>query len=251
MCLLAWNWQPDSDTPLLLLGNRDEFYARPAEPLHWWEGEHVLAGKDLLAGGTWLGVSRTGRLAALTNFRSAHPQRSDSPSRGELVAGFLQGKTDAAHYLGQLAAKAGNYNPFNLLVFDGQQLMGLESHSARILEMQPGIGAVSNADFQTPWPKLVRLQQGLNARLESNPLSTENLLSLLHDTAPAADTSLPHTGVPIEWERALSATFIATPGYGTRASSVVSVGQREVRFLEQSYNAQGSTGLVQFAFSLT
>jgi uncharacterized protein with NRDE domain len=196
-------------------------------------------------------MSRTGRLAALTNFRSANPQRSDSPSRGELVAEFLQGTMDAAQYLRRLAPKAGDYNPFNLLVFDGEQLMGLESRNARVLRKQAGVGAVSNADFQTPWPKLVRLQQGLNARLESNPLSAENLLSLLHDATPAADASLPHTGVPIEWEKALSATFITTPGYGTRASSVVSVGQREVQFLEQSYNAQGSTSLVQFAFSLT
>jgi hypothetical protein len=173
MCLIAWNWQPDRSTPLLLLANRDEFYARPALPLHWWgpspNGTEVLAGKDLQGGGTWLGVSRSGRLAALTNYRSTQPLRTDTPSRGELVAAFLHGDQDAPTYLEQLAQHCGDYNPFNLLVFDGHQLMGLESRNARVLRKPAGVGGVSNADFQTPWP-LTRLKAACRARRPCKPM---------------------------------------------------------------------------------
>lgn len=243
MCLIAWNWQPDRATPLLLLANRDEFYARPALPLHWWapapNGAEVLAGKDLQGGGTWLGVSRSGRLAALTNFRSTQPLRTDTPSRGELVAGFLQGGLDAPTYLEQLARHCSDYNPFNLLVFDGHQLMGLESRNARVLRKPAGVGAVSNADFQTPWHKLTRLKDRLQAQQDGAQTDANSLLPLLHDRSIAPDASLPHTGVSQELERVLSATFVATPTYGTRACSVVAIHQTHVEFFEQSHGAQG------------
>ncbi|PIY30278.1 MAG: hypothetical protein COZ09_00550, partial [Comamonadaceae bacterium CG_4_10_14_3_um_filter_60_42] len=154
MCLIAWNWQPASRHPLLLIANRDEYYARPTLPLHWWHDAPILAGRDLQAGGTWLGISRTGRLAALTNHRDPASVRVDAPSRGALVSAFLQTELSASDYLTELASRAADYNPFNLLVFDGTRLMGLESRHAKVITMQPGIGAVSNADFLTPWPKL-------------------------------------------------------------------------------------------------
>ncbi|MDE2418553.1 MAG: NRDE family protein [Burkholderiales bacterium] len=254
MCLIAWNWQPASATPLLLLSNRDEFYARPTLPLHWWEpapnGAIVLAGRDLQADGTWLGVNRSGRLAALTNYRSATPARTDSPSRGELVAGFLQGTMSALGYLQTLRSRAHDYNPFNLLVFDGQQLLGLESRQARILTMSPGLGAVSNADFHTPWPKLTRLQHGLHAHVLAGDTKAERVFALLHDTTLASDDSLPETGVPVALEQALSATFVATPGYGTRACSVVHIHQHQVEFAEQSFGLAGLLDSRQTGFSL-
>ena len=244
MCLIAWNWQPDSATPLLLLANRDEFYARPALPLHWWNtapnGAQVLAGKDVQGGGTWLGVSRTGRLAALTNFRTAEPQRTNTPSRGELVASFLQGDLPADVYLQQLAGQSSDYNPFNLLVFDGQQLVGLESRGARVLNHTPGLGAVSNADFQTPWPKLTQLRSGLAAHTRvENMADLRQHLPLLHERKLVPDSALPHTGVPLELERVLSAVFIATPSYGTRACSVVALHHDHAEFIEQSFGPQG------------
>lgn len=243
MCLIAWNWQPDRATPLLLLANRDEFYARPALPLHWWgptpSGAEVLAGKDLQGGGTWLGVNRSGRLAALTNYRSTEPQRADAPSRGELVAAFLHGDQDAPTYLEQLAQRCGDYNPFNLLVFDGHQLMGLESRNARVLRKPAGVGAVSNADFQTPWPKLTRLKSRLQQLEDRAQTDINSLLPLLHDRSIAPDAALPHTGVPLELERVLSATFVATPHYGTRACSMVAIHQTQVEFFEQSHGSQG------------
>lgn len=246
MCLMAWNWQPGSDTPLRLLANCDEFYSRPTLPLHWWDGGVVLAGKDLQGGGTWLGVSRNGRLAALTNFRTASAQRLGTPSRGELVTNFLTSTLSATHYLEQLAERVGEYNPFNLLVFDGNQLMGLESRTATVLEMSLGLGAVSNADFHTPWPKLTALKQALQSRVEET--AAENLLPLLHDRSIAPDTLLPNTGVPLALERVLSATFVATPDYGTRACSVVAVHRNCIEFTEQTYIANGLQTQVQESF---
>lgn len=242
MCLIAWNWQPGSGNPLLLVANRDEFYARPAAALHHWEDAPILAGRDLQAGGTWLGVSRSGRLAALTNFRAPALMRSDAPSRGELVSGFLRGDDSCSDYLGQLQGQAAQYNPFNLLVFDGLTLLGLQSRDASIVAMAPGVGALSNADFHTPWPKLSQLRTGLQTLLTQGSASDAQLLALLHDRTPAADAELPHTGIALALERALSAAFVATPGYGTRACSVVRYGRDRIRFTEQRFDADGEAG---------
>ena len=253
MCLIAWNWQPNTATPLLLLANRDESYARPALPLHWWEtaanGAQILAGKDLQGGGTWLGLSRSGRLAALTNFRSGTPQRTNTPSRGELVAAFLQGDQSAQAYLRLLTQHCADYNPFNLLVFDGQQLMGLESRGAKVLNHAPGIGAVSNADFHTPWPKLAQLRLGLATQTTNNMADLHTLLPLLHDQTAAPEAVLPHTGVPLELERVLSSVFINMPGYGTRACSVIALHQSRAEFIEQSFGPRGLIGETQKQFS--
>ena len=250
MCLIAWNWQPDSQQPLLLIANRDEFYARPTAPLDWWQDAPILAGRDLQAGGTWLGVSRNGRLAALTNHRDPANVRADAPSRGELVSGFLQSEVIAEDYLNELAGRAADYNPFNLLVFDGARLMGLESRHAKVITLQPGIGAVSNADFLTPWPKLSRLSGDLQKLLAQAHPSDAELLALLHNPTPALDADLPATGIPIELERALSAAFVALPDYGTRASSVVRFEARHISFLEQSFDAHSSNGSRQITANL-
>lgn len=253
MCIIAWNWQPQSELPLLLLSNRDEWYARPCAPLHWWGHEQggvahgsdagtILAGRDLQAGGTWLGVSRNGRLAALTNFRQAQPPRGDAASRGELVTAFLDSNLDAPTFLQQLVSRVAAYNPFNLLVFDGTTLLGLESLSARTVALQPGVGGVSNAGFNTPWPKLLRLQNGLRAQLQQHPpgpLLDQPLQHLLHDTTLADDDALPHTGVALELERALSPIFITTPHYGTRACSVVQLHRQRATFAEQTVGVGG------------
>lgn len=251
MCLIAWNWQPESQTPLLLVANRDEFYARPTKPLAWWEDADILAGRDLQAGGTWLGVSRSGRLAALTNHRDPANVRADAPSRGELVSAFLQANTSAEDYLTELARRADAYNPFNLLVFDGHALMGLESRHAKVLTLPSGIGAVSNADFLTPWPKLTTLKNSLQSLLAQTHPSDAELLELLHHRGVAADADLPATGIPLALERVLSSAFIATPDYGTRACSVVRFEANRVQFLEQGFDGGGSIGVQQFKSSLT
>ena len=251
MCLLAWNWQPDGEVPLLLIGNRDEFYARPTKELHWWSetqhGSDVLAGRDLHAGGTWLGVSRSGRVAALTNFRSGLSQRLDAPSRGALVVDFLTGESDAAQTFERLLGHVADYNPFNLLVFDGQQLLGLESRSARIVTLTPGIGGVSNADFHTPWPKLQTLTRALTPHTAVGMPDTASLMSLLQNTLPAPDEALPNTGIALSSERSLSPIFIKTPAYGTRSSSVITVQSHQIDFWERRFDAQGPSGQTEFS----
>ncbi|OYT88820.1 MAG: hypothetical protein CFE43_20475 [Burkholderiales bacterium PBB3] len=259
MCILAWNWRPGSDLPLLLLGNRDEWYARPTQALHWWDvakgieantTHRILAGRDLEAGGTWLGLSSNGRLAALTNIRSPEVLQTEAPSRGLLVAGFLQSTDSASAYLQTLQLQAADYKPFNLLVYDGETLQGFHSATGHIRPLQPGLGAVSNADFETPWPKLVKLRQGLQQQVAQNNLQTGTLLALLQDGQVADDAGLPHTGISLEWERALSATRIHTPAYGTRASSVVKMATQHIEFTEVSYDASGVLGTHTETFSV-
>jgi uncharacterized protein with NRDE domain len=250
MCLIAWNWQPDSETPLLLLANRDEFYARPAEPLRWWDGGQVLAGKDLQAGGTWLGVGRNGRLAAITNIRVPVIDPGNRPSRGTLVADFLRGDQDSAGYLAALAQRADDYSPFNLIVFDGLRFMGMESRSKRVHPIVPGIGAVSNADFDTPWPKLVRLKAGLQALCQARRTEISDLLPLLKDLSLSDDSALPRTGIALELERALSATFVQSAHYGTRACSIVILQQKKVVFFEESHGERGMLSSTQQYFTL-
>jgi uncharacterized protein with NRDE domain len=235
-----------------LLANRDEFYARSTQPLHWWAGGQVLAGKDLQGGGTWLGMGRNGRLAAITNHRDPLDVRPNAPSRGELVANFLHSDLSAAAYLQKLSGAAHAYNPFNLLVMDGHALMGFESRGAKTLALPAGFGALSNAGFDTPWPKLTRLKQGLQEAVsEQHPAQVTEadhatLLALLQDRAVAPDAKLPSTGIALARERALSAAFIATPDYGTRACSIVRMGTAKAEFFEIGFDAKGSIGDVRF-----
>ncbi len=237
MCLIAWNWQPGKG--LLLLANRDEFYARPTLPLHRWADGDLLAGKDLQGGGTWLGLGRGGRLAALTNVRDPRQFRADAPTRGTLVADFLRGEMSGPAYLAQLVPQAPAFNPFNLLLFDGERLLGFESQGARTIPLSAGVNAVSNARFNTPWPKLQRLTHALRQRGVPDVVQPQDVLPLLTDTQTASDAQLPDTGVPLATERALSATFIRTPDYGTRACSIVHMRGQQTEFWEQEFGADG------------
>lgn len=248
MCLVAWRWQPGSTEPLLLLSNRDEFYARAAEALHWWDGGQVLAGRDVTGGGTWLGVTRSGRMAVLTNYRDPAHFRTDAASRGALVAGFLQSDVSALDYLHSVLPQVGQYNPFNLLVCDGQQLMGLESRHGRVFGVQEGVGALSNADFFSPWPKVQQLQAGLTQALALAPAQQDPALwRLLQSNQPAPDEQLPDTGIPRPRERALSSAFISTPDYGTRACTVLRLRSDGFSMEERRFDARGATGSSQFS----
>lgn len=253
MCLIAINWQPQAPVPLIIAANRDEFYRRPTQALHRWTDQALVAGKDLQANGTWLGVSLGGRVAALTNYRDPSQNRLGAPSRGDITTAFLTGSGTSEQYLEALAARAHAYNPFNLLVFDGLSLMGFESRHRHAFKLPEGVSVVSNADFHVPWPKVARLRDGFTQTLRQNNFEDESaagqlginaLFALLSDRRTAPDDKLPQTGLPMEWEKALSAEFIHTPDYGTRASSVVRVGRKRAEFVERSFNANGFAGEV-------
>ena len=235
MCLIAFQWQLERPVPLFVVGNRDEFYDRPTAPLAWWEGGGILAGRDLKAGGTWLGVTLEGRFAALTNYRDPGLTKPDRASRGQIPLRFLEGGQPGRAFLDEFREEALHYNPFNLLLFDGKELLGYESHHDRVRSFTPGIHVLSNGDFDAPWPKAEALKAGLASAQDDD----ETLLTLLRDTRPFGDDRLPNTGVPLEWERALSPAFIHTPTYGTRASTILRLGRESVSVLEQCFTFEG------------
>lgn len=244
MCTLAFSWNPGSDQPFVLASNRDEFYARRAAVSSWWEdAPHVLAGRDLESQGTWLGVSRTGRIAFLTNHRSAAERHPYARSRGHLVADYLRGQEPGPHYLTQLLPRLGRYNGFNLVVGQltdtSEQAAGLwvlESRSNRgVREVTPGVHGLSNALLDAPWPKLTRLT-GAVAVLSARRAAPSDYLAALSDNTRAIDAELPQTGVSLEWERLLSSVFIRSPRYGTRAQTVVRASDGgDVQWIERSF----------------
>ena len=238
MCLIVFAWRPGHALPLIVAANRDEFYARPTQALTAWEdAPGVHAGRDLEAGGTWLGVGPQGRFAALTNIRD--PGQPLGPrSRGELVAGYLQGELGVEAYLDQVASRSKQYSGFNLLVGDERQLGYLHAREAAPRLLEPGVYGLSNAGLDTPWPKLVKARRGLERLLDS--AEPQQLLTLLADAEPASDGELPETGVGLATEKLLSSVFIASQNYGTRASTVLIVDdQGKRRLIERSFGPFG------------
>lgn len=225
MCLLAFAWRVRPDFPLVIVGNRDEFHDRSAEPAHWWTSpEGILAGRDLQAGGSWLGLNRRGRLAVVTNYREPGVVTSGRRSRGELVVDFLSSSATTEEWMDELAEHLDVYGGFNLVIGDGNQLHYLTNRGEGRRSLEPGIYGLSNRHLDTPWPKVVAARSGLRRVIHEDRVDSDALFNLLSDRTPAQDDELPHTGLPLEWERALSATFIYGPEYGTRASTVVRIG---------------------------
>jgi uncharacterized protein with NRDE domain len=225
MCLIVFAWQVIPGLSLLAAANRDEFYERPALEAHWWaDHSDVYAGRDLRGNGTWLGITRGGRFAAITNVRDPARQRVDAPSRGALVADFLTGSDSASDYIEALSANAGRFNGFNLLVCDGTEMIwytNAETDDTRNgMPLPHGIYGVSNGLLDTPWPKVTRTKAEF-ASLMCQSAPADAYFDMLSDTTRPSDCRLPHTGVPLEWERILSPVFIESPGYGTRCSTVV------------------------------
>lgn len=235
MCLIAFAYRHHPGYRLVVAANRDEFFARPAAALGWWDDGRVLAGRDLYAGGAWLGCGRDGRFAALTNYRDLRQQRNAARSRGELSAAFLGSELSAADYLAAVRSQRSEYNDFNLLLFDGEQLLCLESRYDSVQRIAPGVHALSNHRLNTPWPKVRRLR----AALEQS-CSADDLSAALSDAEPAADDELPDTGVGLAWERLLSPPFVRSEHYGTRAQTLLWLGEDGSACMqEQSFAADG------------
>ncbi|HOB45472.1 MAG TPA: NRDE family protein [Zoogloea sp.] len=252
MCLILVAWRAHPDYPLVVAANRDEFFARPAAEAGWWQDcPSVFAGRDLEAGGTWLGLGRDGRFAGLTNFRDPQRNRDGTPSRGALVADFLRGRESTAEALARLQFEGPRYNAFNLLVSDGDSLGIYESASGSARLLEPGLHALSNHLLDTPWPKVTAGKSRLARALRALPDDTP-LCELLRDDRPAPDAELPRTGVSLAWERMLSSAFIRAPGYGTRCSTVVTRDRHGwTHVTESSWDAVGvETGRVVERFQV-
>jgi uncharacterized protein with NRDE domain len=235
MCLIAFAYDTHPDYRLVLAANRDEFYQRPTAPLAFWEDHPtLLAGRDLQQQGTWMGVTARGRIAAITNYRDPGHIKSGAPSRGHLVSDFLLGDMPPDAYLASVNRSAARYNGFNLIVGDATGLFYLSNYAASIRKIEPGIHGLSNHLLDTPWPKVARCKQRLAEALRTGgAVSEAHIWELLTDQTPAADDCLPDTGVDRAWERALSPIFIASPGYGTRCSSLITIDRQGlVRFTE-------------------
>lgn len=249
MCLIALSWQSHPGHPLVVAANRDEFYGRPSLPARFWEdAPHVLGGRDLQAGGTWLGLTRHGRFAALTNIRE--PGRpAGRLSRGLLAAGFLNGQQSPMDYLADVARQGQDYSGFNLLVADRDTLGWYNNRDDEVTQLPPGIYGLSNASLDTPWPKVRRLTRRFRDSLQAEA-SADSLLALLADHEPAADAELPDTGIGLPMERLLSSCFIRSPQYGTRASTVVMISEQRARLMEQSFDHDGPSEQVDISMAL-
>jgi len=240
MCLILVAWRAREDLPLVVAANRDEWRERPTEAARWWPGEpRLLAGRDLRAGGTWMGVTRDGRFAAVTNFRDPAERRSTARSRGTLVTEFLLGSAAPQDFLASVAAHAGEYNAFNLIAGDGRSLWAYGSRDGPPREIEPGIHGLSNHVLDEPWPKVVRGREAMGAAL-AQPDPVPALFRFLSDATPARDAELPGTGVGVDWERRLSSALITGADYGTRASTVLTVGRSgSMRFEERTRGPGG------------
>ena len=222
MCLIAVGWRVHPDYPLIVAANRDEFHARPSAPAAFWpDAPNVLGGRDLEAGGTWLGATTDGRFAAVTNVRepaAENPTDAKKRSRGALTAEFLRSTASAVGFSNRLDGN--DYAGFNLLLADQDNLLYVSNRAEKTQILAPGIYGLSNHRLDSPWPKLLKLRAGFAAALNHLPDETA-FFELLADRDIVPDAHLPETGVPLHWERLLSAVFVQSPDYGTRASTVL------------------------------
>ena len=237
MCLILVAWRVHPEFPLVVAANRDEFYARPtALAARWPVSPEIIGGRDLEAGGTWLGVSDQGRFAAVTNVREPGMAKGKL-SRGELTRNFLEGQQSAEDFLATL--DYADYSGFNLLLADGAALHYASNRGPQVQSLAPGVYGLSNHLLDSPWPKLISARQGFSGALKSLPAS-QPFFDILRDDEIVPDHQLPDTGVPLEWERRLSAIFVRSQDYGTRASTVVTVNaEKAIFFEERSFGPNG------------
>jgi uncharacterized protein with NRDE domain len=238
MCLILFAYKVHPKYKLMVAANRDEFYQRPTAPIHFWEDDpEILAGRDLEKMGTWMGVTKSGRFAALTNYRNPKEVTEGKRSRGELVANALQFKGDIREYMESLGRNNDAYPGYNLLAGDGDELYYYSNIGQELKKMTPGIYGVSNHLLNTEWPKVQAGKEGLAAILNRNQEDyVEPLLTLLQKADQAPDEILPQTGVSLEWERMLSPMFIKSEGYGTRSSTVLLMDEKEIHYVEQVFS---------------
>jgi uncharacterized protein with NRDE domain len=248
MCLAVIALRARSQHPrlaLVIAANRDEFHARASQVAHWWD-DGILAGRDLVGGGTWFGITRAGRWALVTNFREGTPRDASAPSRGVLVTQALRSAEPPLVCAARMAVDGARYHGFNLLIGDAAwdtataRCAYVSNRASGARALGEGVYGLSNHLLDTPWPKLVRIKARLAAALDAGDDVFARAFALLADRQPADVTGLPSTGVSPQWERLLSSAFIVSPTYGTRCSTVMTVGtDASVRLVERSFDPDG------------
>lgn len=239
MCTVLLAYRAHPRYRLILAANRDEFYERPTAVAGFWEdAAQLFAGRDLRHGGTWLGVTASGRIAALTNYRDPAEMVSHRLSRGHLVSDYLAAGSSSEEYLEGLRAKRAAYNGYNLLFGDMERLYCYSNRIDEVAVIEPGVHGLSNHLLDTPWPKVARGKEALARLLTADEMPEEELFAILGNKERWPDEQLPETGVGLEWERVLSAIFITGERYGTRSSSILLVGEDlQASFVERSFEA--------------
>jgi uncharacterized protein with NRDE domain len=240
MCLILLAVGKHPDFKLILAANRDEYYDRPSRPSHFWkDAPDLLAGRDLIAGGTWLGITRKGRIAAITNYRDPASMKPKAPSRGKLVSDFLAGTVEPTAYMDRIRLEKERYNGFNIVLGSTDLLYWYSNRTDRVVPLFQGVYGLSNSLLDTPWPKVTRAKSLFEEILHAGTKpSQEAMFHLLEDQTTAPDDMLPQTGVDLAWERILSPIFIASPTYGTRSSTIILIdNEGRVTFLEKTFNA--------------
>jgi uncharacterized protein with NRDE domain len=243
LCLLVFAWQVDPRQRLILAANRDEFHARPAAPFAKWQDQDILAGRDLQAGGTWLGIDHERRFGVVTNFREAPGQEATGPSRGDLIPSYLSQRESPGSFLANLESAAQDYSGFNILVGDAQDLWYASNRgSVFARRLEPGIYGLSNRFLDTPWPKLTRVRRRFGAWLtDSRQLRARELLPMLEDRTPSAagDEAYP-ADLPPEWRHTLSSPFVLHPVFGTRCSTALLLASSgALHVIERRFDAAG------------
>jgi len=242
MCLILFSYKSHSNYKLILAANRDEFYARPTLAMDWWKDkEGVLAGRDQEKDGTWMGINKNARFAALTNYRQMPITEKFNSSRGLLVSEFLSTDDSAQEYTKTLMQHSASYDGYNLIFGPIDNLHYFSNKGTQGLELEPGIYGVSNHLLNTPWPKVESGKQRMLQLISNEEVDTDSLFDMLENRDLGEDSELPDTGVGLELERLLSPAFIKSPEYGTRCSSVLLVDwENNVTFEERSYVPEGA-----------
>lgn len=255
MCLIIFAYNCHPFYRLILAANRDEYFHRPTESVHFWESHPwVLAGRDLQMLGTWMGITRSGRYAALTNFRGPDLQIRNAESRGKLVSDFLCMSETPINYLQEVVKNRADYNPFNLLVGDSSRLMYYCQQTSEIRELAAGVYGLCNHVIDTSWPKVLKGKQAFTNYIDSRTLiESQALFGILADDEKALDDELPETGVTYELEKLLSPIFVQGADYGTRSSTVLLIDyNNHVTYKEKSfYQGQRSPVEVHYEFEIS
>ena len=252
MCILFIAIAQHPEYPLIVAANRDEYFARPSEPMQFWRDHpEILAGRDKQAGGSWLGMNRNGQFAAVTNFRDKPHFREDARSRGELVTRFLAGDYQHEHidqFHQFLDAEHDYYNPFNLIYGNSRSVWAWNHVTNTSTQLSPGFHSVSNGPIDQPWPKMSRGVEKLTHTIHnSRQINVGKLIDIMRDTTQADASLLPDTGVGSVRERQLSSIFVHSDDYGTRTTSLLLFSNTEIAITECNYSREGApTSLLDF-----
>ena len=258
MCIVAFAWHVLDDMPLCLISNRDEFYHRPSAVLHRWDNSSIIAGQDLQSGGTWLGVTASGRWAIVTNFRNGRDKNQYSTSRGHLIQSFLESDLAPFRFAQQLEQQQQDYAGFNLFVGDQEQAVYMSNRGEAPQVLANGVYVVSNGLMSEDWEKTKHLRKRFTQEflpmLQQSTMTESDLQysvwDILEDERKIIPDLLPDTGISVEMEALLSSTFIQSPIYGTRCSNFLRLTSEQWQWIEKTQQGEQQGNFIELTIPL-